>query len=99
MTKESPLFRQAKQAGLDKYFWDHTGNASDAFKLKRLFEYASFPDLLKIPFDFVKTNINEIDASRLRTSKTRIIFITRMKEVIKNCSAWDEIVYKIAAVA
>lgn len=85
-----------QKAGLDKYFWDRTERASDTFKLKRLFEYASFPDLLKIPFDFVKANIDTIDISRLRTSKTRIIFITRMKEVIRDCSTWDETVFKIS---
>jgi hypothetical protein len=81
---------------LGKYFWDHTERASDAFKLKRLFEYASFPDLLRIPFDYVKSNIDGIDISRLRTSRTRIIFIIRMKEVIRDCSTWDEMIYKIS---
>jgi len=45
---------------LYKYFWDHTRNASDIFKLKRLLEYASFPDLLKIPFEILKSNIHHI---------------------------------------
>ena len=83
---------------LNKYFWDHSQNASDEFKLKRLFEYASFPDLITIPFDFVKTNINRIEPSRLRTSETRIRFVTCIKEVIDNCENWDQTVYKIAGV-
>ena len=87
-----------QKAGLDKYFWDHTERASDNFKLKRLVEYASFPDLLKIPFDFIKSNIDGIDVSRLRTSQTRILFITRMKEVINDCSTWDEAIYKISGI-
>ncbi len=87
-----------QKAGLDKYFWDHTENASDAFKLKRLFEYAGFPDLLKIPFAFVRDNINRIDIPGLRTSKTRITFVERMKAVIDSCNSWDEIVYKIAGI-
>ena len=81
---------------LDKYFWDHTQNASDTFKLKRLFEYASFPDLIKIPLDFVKANIDSIDPLKLRTSETRIRFISKTKEVIDKCSSWDDVCYKIA---
>ncbi|MCP4158019.1 MAG: hypothetical protein GY757_60485, partial [bacterium] len=50
---------------LNRYFWDNTQGASDAFKLKRLFEYASFPDLLKIPFDYVKTHFQGVDLNRL----------------------------------
>jgi hypothetical protein len=83
---------------LQKYFWDHTENASDTFKLKRLFEYASFPDLLKLPFDFVKANLNGIDTSRLRTSQTRIRFIERMKGDIEGCNTWDDMVFKISGI-
>jgi hypothetical protein len=84
---------------LERYFWDHTQDASDAFKLKRLIEYASFPDLVKIPFDFVKENIENIDTSKLRTSETRIEFIKRMKEIIGDCFSWDDVCYKIGGIA
>lgn len=83
---------------LQKYFWDHTENASDTFKLRRLIEYASFPDLIKLPFDFVKTNLNGIDISRLRTSQTRVRFIERMKGVIDDCRTWDDAVFKISGI-
>jgi len=86
------------QYNLQKYFWDHTENASDTFKLRRLIEYASFPDLIKLPFDFVKTNLNAIDTARLRTSQTRIRFIGRMKGVIDDCQTWDDAVFKIAGI-
>jgi len=81
---------------LEKYFWDHTQDASDEFKLRRLFEYASFPDLIKIPFDFVKAHIEPITPRTLRTSEIRKIFISRLKEVMDNCSNWDEAVYSIS---
>ncbi len=81
---------------LEKYFWDHTQGASDAFKLRRLFEYASFPDLIKIPFDFVKVNFHLLDLSRLRTSETRIRFLRRLKDVAGSCSDWEEAVFKMA---
>jgi hypothetical protein len=83
---------------LDKYFWDHTENASDAFKLRRLLEYASFPDLLKIPFDFVKLNLDSIETARLRTSEVRIRFVDRIRGVIEDYENWDEIVFKIAGI-
>lgn len=81
---------------LHKYFWDHTQNASDFFKLKRLFEYAAFPDLLKIPFEFVKTNIQHIDAESLRTSQTRRRFVREIQRYISSSSDWDETLLKIA---
>jgi hypothetical protein len=83
---------------LKKYFWDHTENASDAFKLKRLVEYASFPDLIKIPFDFVKMNIDTLEPSALRTSETRKEFMSRVKGVAHQCGSWDDAVYKITGV-
>ncbi len=83
---------------LDKYFWDHTQGASDAFKLKRLFEYAGFPDLIKIPFSYVKENLHLVDLRRLRTSEKRIDFLLRMKVEAGDCESWDEAIYKIAGI-
>ncbi len=83
---------------LNKYFWDHTLLASDGFKLKRLLEYASFPDLLKIPFDFVKENIESLDPTTLRTSTTRIRFTAKIKEFINDCHNWDELIFKITGI-
>lgn len=80
---------------LDKYFWDHTRNASDLYKLKRLLEYAAFPDLLRIPFEFVKSNIHLIDAERLRTSQTRRRFVREIQNYILSSSSWDETIMKI----
>lgn len=81
---------------LNKYFWDHTRDASDSYKLKRLLEYAVFPDLLKIPFGFVKANIHHIDADRLRTSQTRRRFVREIQNYILSSSDWDETILKIA---
>lgn len=80
---------------LDQYFWDHTQTASDTFKLRRLLEYASFPDLLKIPFDFVRQNILSIHPATLRTSATRILFTEKIKEYIPQSLSWDDLIYKI----
>ena len=46
-----------------KYFWDGTQNLTDDFIIRRMLEYAIFPDIIKLPFDrargyLFKTNIN-----------------------------------------
>ena len=83
------MIQKIDHPNLKKYFWDHTMNASDSFKLKRLLEYAAFPDLLKIPFEFMKNNIHSIDASKLRTSKTRIRFV---KEIQKRYEDYQNLI-------
>jgi hypothetical protein len=82
------------QDRFNKYFWDHTQDASDVFKLRRLFEYASFPDLIKIPFVFLKNNSHSIDIDKLRTSKDRIHFLKRIKSSLKDSQNWDEVIKK-----
>jgi hypothetical protein len=81
---------------LNKYFWDHTQNASDFFKLKRLLEYAAFPDLLQIPFEFLKCNIRRIDAEQLRTSQTRRRFVREIQNYIDASNDWEETLMGIA---
>lgn len=81
-----------------RYFWDHTENASGPFKLRRLIEYASFPDLIHIPFDFIKENIDKIDISRLRTSEKRIQFMQRIKKFVPDSTTWDEAIYKMTGI-
>lgn len=83
---------------LNKYFWNFTQGASDPFKLKRLLEYASFPDLLKIPFDFFKSNYYKVNLEKLRTSKNRICILQRMKNVIDECQNWDELLFKVSGI-
>jgi len=75
-----------------KYFWDYTNNCSDKFKLIRLFEYASFPDLLKISFELVKKHILEIDINKLRTSESRKKFLQYIKENFSKYNSWEEII-------
>lgn len=83
---------------LRKYFWDLTEDASPAFRLRRLLEYASFPDLLRVPFDFVKANIASINPDRLRTTGQRVEFVRRLKRVIGGCDDWNSAVLRIAGV-
>ena len=81
---------------LNKYFWDHTHNASPVFKLRRLIEYAQFPDLLKIPFDEIKQGLGELNVERLRTSEKRKEFIKRLLKVINKSSAWEDAIFSIS---
>lgn len=90
------MTQELDHPALKKYFWDHTENASDAFKFKRLVEYASFPDLITVPFDFVKHNIDTVNIERLRTSEVRKEFVGRVKSIIHQCNSWHDAVYRIS---
>ena len=67
---------------LNKYFWDQTLNASTHFKTKRLLEYASFPDLLKVPFEQIRKEIPLMDLEKLRTGEKRIAFLKKIKDCV-----------------
>ena len=57
---------------LKKYFWDGSIDSfSPQFRLCRVIEYASFPDLLKYPFEEAKSVIDQIPIDRLRISENR----------------------------
>ena len=87
-----------RKDSLEKYFWDHTQDASAIFKLIRLLEYASFPDIIKIPFKDIKDNLREIDIKRLRASNIRKLFISKLQSVAPNCITWDEAIYAIIGI-
>jgi hypothetical protein len=63
------------QKNLKNYFWDGDSNISEEFKLQRIIEYASFPDLISYPFVDLKTYLPLIKINRLRTSEKRKQFI------------------------
>jgi len=94
--QKQEIFQLKPGSALEKYFWDHTRNASELFKLKRLLEYASFPDLLLIPFEFLKNNIKHIDAEKLRTSQTRRRFVQEIQNYIDTSNNWDETLMRIS---
>jgi hypothetical protein len=74
---------------LNKYFWDRTLNSSRSFKTIRLLEYASFPDLLKAPFEQIREEISRIDLERLRTGERRKAFLSRLKRFAPFSDSWD----------
>lgn len=80
---------------LNKYFWDGSRESfSEEFQLRRIIEYASFPDLIQTPFDLVRRNINKIDLSVLRTNKSRIELINVLKQYIAESNSWEDAIKK-----
>jgi hypothetical protein len=80
-----------------RYFWDGTGNLSDPFKLRRLLEYASFPDMLKIPWDLVVREIGHVDLERLRTSEDRKRFLVYLLPHVATSESWLEAIRRMIA--
>ena len=79
----------------DKYFWDSDSGISEEFKLKRMLEYASFPDLLSYPLKDLKKYISAIDIDRLRTSGKRKAFIKLIIPLLPNAQDWDDVFDKL----
>lgn len=83
---------------LEKYFWDGLDEISDSFFVKRMLEYASFPDLLKIPIDVFIKEIKSIDIQKLRTSDKRKRFLELLLPYIDQSNSWNELIYKMAKI-
>ena len=73
------------QKRFHKYFWDGLENWGSDYELRRIIEYADFPDLIKYPFSEVQLNISKIPFEKLRTSEERKEFITKLAPFV-NCS-------------
>lgn len=80
---------------LKKYFWDGLDNISQKFILKRILEYASFPDMIKLDYDILSENIGNINLDRLRTDIKRILFIKTLLPYIPESSSWEECIEKM----
>jgi hypothetical protein len=81
----------------NKYFWDGSENLSTRFKVQRMIEYASFPDMINFPFREFQQGIEKIDLEKLRTSEKRKRFIIMAKPHIVGSQSWEEIVEKMIA--
>ena len=79
----------------DKYFWDGNENLSGEFKLKRILEYASFPDLIHFPVSEMKEYLPKLDIDKLRTGQKRKDFIKLIKPYVDKFQSWDEIFKEI----
>jgi len=58
-----------------------------------MIEYASFPDLIKYPFDEVKKYINRLNPDRLWTGEERRKFIRLLLPYIEKSESWEEAVF------
>lgn len=79
----------------DKYLWDGTENLSDDFLVRRMIEYAAFPELIKIParqvYDFLLKN----GFDRLRCDETRKKYLQLIMPYIKDTDDWEEATLKM----
>ena len=75
---------------LNKYFWDQTLSASNSFNIRRLLEYTSFPDLIKVPFVQVKKELPHIDLEKLRTGEKRIALLKKIRDCAYSVDTWDD---------
>jgi len=83
---------------LEKYFWDGLDEISDSFFVRRMLEYASFPDLMKIPIDIFIKEIKHTDIHKLRTSYKRKRFLELLLPYIDQSNSWNELIYKMAKI-
>ncbi|MBC8184657.1 hypothetical protein H8E88_26480 [candidate division KSB1 bacterium] len=76
---------------LNKYFWDSPIETfSPEFRLIRILEYASFPDLFLYPFDNFKILLEKIELDRYRIPESRKILMECIKPFLANSSSLDE---------
>lgn len=81
--------------GSDKYFWDGKENTSGAYRLRRMLEYASFPDLIAYPFEELRKYLDTIQVDRLRTSEKRKAFIKLIQPLVPQSESWDDVFDRI----
>lgn len=86
------------QKNIDKYFWDGGLNISGEYKLKRILEYASFPDLIAYPVEYLKKYLPTINIDELRTSQKRKTFIKLIMPLISKSQSWDDIIKRLIKV-
>lgn len=80
---------------IGKYFWDGNLNISGDYKLKRILEYASFPDLIAYPVAELKKYLPAINIDRLRTSRKRKTFIKLIMPFVSQSQGWDDIINRM----
>ena len=86
------------QKQIDKYLWDGASNISGEYKLKRIIEYASFPDLISYPLEDFKKYLPAIRIENLRTSKKRKEFIKCILPFLSGSQTWEEIIDKLTGI-
>lgn len=83
------------QKNMNKYFWDGELNITEEYKLKRILEYASFPDLIAYPIEDMKKYLPTINIDGLRTSQKRKTFIKLIVPLLSKSQSWDDIINRL----
>lgn len=78
-----------------KYFWDGTASYTPAARVRRIIEYASFPDLIDYPFDEFKDGIRSLDINSLRTSENRKKFIKLAAPYFAVSRSWEDLIKRL----
>jgi len=79
----------------DKYFWDGKENISDDFVIRRMLEYAAFPDLLKLSFDNIKNYLMRVNPEQLRTSEKRKEFLKVIQPYLETSDSFEDAVFQM----
>ncbi len=80
---------------LDKYFWDGEDSISEEYKLKRILEYASSPDLITYPVEDLKKVFPAGDIAGLRTSSQRKEFIALIMPFLSDAQSWEDMIHRL----
>jgi hypothetical protein len=79
------------QKRFEKYFWDgKPDDFSATYRVKRIIEYASFPDLIQYNFEELKSQLLLIDLHKLRTSPIRREFIIKVQPYLNASQNWEQ---------
>ncbi len=72
----------------DKYLWDGKENLSDDFLIRRMIEYASFPELINVPAGLVYKFLSKNGFKRLHCDETRKKYLELIMPYIKDTDDW-----------
>ncbi len=73
----------------NRLFWDSPSETfSREAKVRRVFEYGSFADIINYPFNEMQYSINKIQINLLRTSEARKKMLMYLKPYLQNSDSW-----------
>lgn len=75
----------------NKYFWDGgAASCSEAFRLRRIIEYASFPDLIHYPYPLFSRYVKTLELDTLRTTTPRRDLVKLLAQKADKATSWEE---------
>ena len=73
----------------NRLFWDGSSESfSREARVKRVFEYGSFPEIVNYPFEEVKRALKNIRINLLRTSDARKEMLVYLKPYLLSSESW-----------